>query len=134
MDKIEIIEKSKDESTYRILSLVFGIAILILGLKDLSLIKIVLGLLLIFYFTYHKKIYITKSGIMYIYKGFLLNRTEVINFKDIEEITFINKNNTCIMFLIKEPMARKVMVDYDKMDQAINFIKNNTKIPIELNQ
>ena len=133
MDRIEIIQKSKDESIYKKLSLFFGLVLLAVGLKDMEVMKMGLGLLFIFYFTYSKNIYLTKEGVIYTYKGFLFNRQEEVKFNDIEGITLINKMGQCTLFLIKEPMARKVVVDYEKTDEIIAFIKENTNIPLEVN-
>lgn len=130
MGKIEISEKIKDEFWYKILSLIFGISLLFIGIKDRGVLKLVLGVLLIFYYTYHKSIYLSESGLIYTYKGFLFKRSERIDFQDIEEITIVKQRNNSIIFFIKEPMAKKIVVNNEKIEEIIKFIKRKAGIPI----
>lgn len=130
MDSIKINEKAKDESIYKLLSLIFGTSLIFIGFKDLDFFKIIIGFLLVFYFTYSKHIYLSDSGVVYKYSAFLFKREECLFYKDIDEITVVKQKNNSSIFLIKEPMAKKIVIDNKKLDEIVGFIKSKTNVLI----
>lgn len=128
MNLLKINEKTKNESTYKILSLIFGISFLFMGVKDMEFTKVALGLLLTFYFTYSKNIYLTTKGVIYRYNAFLLKREEYLYFKDVNEITVVSQKTNSSIFFIKDSIAKKIVINNNKLDEIIKFIKNTTTI------
>lgn len=130
MNLIEVSEKTKNESTYRILSLIFGISFIFIGFKDMNFSKIIIGFLLTFYFTYSKHIYLCEHGVIYKYNAFLLKREECLYFKNIDDITIVKERNNSSLFFIKDTMAKKVIINNKKLDEIVEFIKSKTNILI----
>lgn len=129
-EKLSINYKSKDEKMFKTLSLLFGIITIVAGVFDKGILKILLGLLLVFYYSYEKEVYLSKEGIVFTYKGFYLNRKEHYHFKDIDDITILNQRKNCILFIIQEPMAKKVDIDREVLDEAVKYIESVSKIKI----
>nr|WP_315023992.1 hypothetical protein [uncultured Aminipila sp.] len=128
MKLLKINEKTKNESSYKILSLILGISFLLMGFNDMELAKIAIGLLLAFYFTYSKHIYLSDKGVIYKYNAFLLNKEEYLYFKDVEEITVISQGTKSSIFFIKDPIAKKIVINNNKLDEITKFIKSTTNI------
>ena len=131
METIKLSKAPKDESMYKILSAIFGLSLFVIGIKDKEIFKILIGILLLFYTTYKKHIYLYEKGVVYTYEGFLFKRKEEIDFAEIDEITIVKQNNHCIVFFIREPMAKKLIITNDKLDSIVNFIRSSTNINIK---
>ncbi len=99
-----------------------------MGFNDMELAKIAIGLLLAFYFTYSKHIYLSDKGVIYKYNAFLLNKEEYLYFKDVEEITVISQGTKSSIFFIKDPIAKKIVINNNKLDEITKFIKSTTNI------
>lgn len=130
LEEIILTCKTKNEKTYKILSLFFGIMLVFSGLIEIKIINIFIGALLIYYFTYNKNIFLSEEGVVYQYKSFLLNKNELLPFSDIDEITVIAKGKNSIIYFISGPIAKKMVVDSEIIEEAIDFIKGKTKIQI----
>ncbi|WP_353093681.1 hypothetical protein [Tissierella praeacuta] len=132
MEEIKINEKSKDESLYKGLSLIFGLLLVFIGIKDKQSLKLAVGILLLFYSTYHKNIYLSDNGIVYTYRGFLFSRKECLEFNDMDEITIVKQKHNSTIFFIKEPMVKKLVINDEKIDKIIEFINKKSKISINI--
>lgn len=124
---IKISRKIENEHIYKVISLIIGCLLIIIGFKDRYLLKFFLGVLLIFFYTYNSDAYLTEKGLVYIYKGFLLNRRESLEFNNMNEIVIMKQKKNSVIFFVKEPMAKKVIIDNGKFNEIIEFINNNSK-------
>lgn len=132
MEKLNIREKNENESLFKIISLIIGLVFVFFGFKDKRLLQIILGVLFLFYSTYCRDTYLSKEGLVNTYKGFMFKRDECINFREIDEIVILKQRNVTIMFLIKEPMAKKVNINSEKLNELIRFIKDNTTVSVTI--
>lgn len=130
MQDLKISEVSKKENEYKALSLIFGIVLFGIGALNMKINYIIIGILLMFYFTYCKTIYLTNTGIEYRYKGLLFNRKECLNFNGIDEITIVKGKTETSIFIIREPMAKKLVVINDRINEVIKHLKDNSSVPI----
>lgn len=130
MEKILISKKFKDEKMFKILSLIFGLSFILLGIKDKEIIKLLLGILLAILSIYNKEVYVSEEGIVYTYKVLRFKRFEYIDFKDLDEITIVKQKGNCIAFFVKEPMAKKLVLNEEKLDEMVEFIKAKSKVPL----
>lgn len=130
MQDLKISEVSKKENAYKALSLIFGIVLFGIGVLNMKINYIIIGILLMFYFTYYKTIYLTNTGIEYRYKGLLFNRKECLNFSGVDEITIVKGKTETSIFIIREPMAKKVVVINDRINEIIKHLKDNSSVPI----
>ena len=130
MQEFKISEVTKQESIYKTLGLVFGIIITVIGFINLKFNYIIIGILLLFYFTYSKTIFLTNIGVEYRYKGFLFKKAECLDYGSIDEITIVKGRTESSIFFIREPMAKKVVVINDRINEIVKHIKDNTKVPV----
>ena len=81
-----------------------GLILLIMGIKDKDIAKLVLGILCIFYYTYKKTIYLTDEGVLFTYKGFLFNKKDLIDKKHIQEVLVVKQELglACILLLSQQ--------------------------------
>ncbi|NLK43680.1 MAG: hypothetical protein GX300_04720 [Tissierellia bacterium] len=130
MEKIDISQRVKDESLYKNASLVLGLILIFLGIKDLDYLKLGLGILFIFYFTYKKKVYLTDEGVLFTYRGLLYNREELIDKKNIQEVLVVKQGLRSTLYFVMEPTAKKVVVETEKLDEIIEFLKKRLRLYI----
>lgn len=131
MDKFKISGKRKNEDLFRLLSVVFGLAIIYIFIKDREISKLLLGLLLLFFSTYKKDIYISQEGLTYTYRALLFKRIEELKFKDVEDITVLSRGGNCTIFFIKGPLAKKLDINEDQLEYVLDFIEKGTDISVE---
>lgn len=131
MEKMKVSNKIKNENLYKKLSLFFGLSLLFISIKDKNIFKTLVGLLLLFYTTYEKDIYISKEGLTYSYNSFLFKREDSIKFEDTEDITVVRGKENCTIFFIKDPMAKKLVIDSDKLENVLEFIKKGSNISVK---
>lgn len=132
MEKLDISPKIKDEAMYKKISLALGVAFLILGIKDRDIAKLIFGALFVFYYTYEKCIYLTDEGVLFTYKGLLFNKKELIDKNHIHEVLIVKHGVKSILYFVVEPTARKIIVDTEKLDDIISFIKNRLKVYVSI--
>ena len=132
MEKIDISQRVKDESLYKNASLVLGLILIFLGIKDLDYLKLGLGILFIFYFTYKKKVYLTDEGVLFTYRGLLYNREELIDKKNIQEVLVVKQGLRSTLYFVMEPTAKKVVVETEKLDEIIEFLKKRLRLYIAI--
>jgi len=132
MEKIDLSPKVKDEALYKKFSLVLGLILLIMGIKDKDIAKLVLGILCIFYYTYKKTIYLTDEGVLFTYKGFLFNKKDLIDKKHIQEVLVVKQGVRTSMYFVIEPTAKKIVVDTERLDEIIEFLKQRFKVYISI--
>lgn len=130
MEKIIISKKLKEEKMFKILSLIFGLSLIVISVKDKEIIKLLLGILLIFLSIYKREVYLSEQGVVYTYEALRFKRNEYIAFKDLDEITIVKQRGNCIAFFVKEPMAKKLVLNEEKLDEMIEFIKSKSKVPL----
>lgn len=131
MEKVKVSDKIRNEDLYKKLSLFFGLSLLYISFKDKNMFKTFVGLLLLFYTTYEKNIYISEQGLTYSYNSLLFKREEHIKFEDTEDITVVKGNKNCTIFFIKDPMARKLVINPDKLESVLKLIKKGSKIKVK---
>ncbi len=130
MHDLKISEVSKKENTYKVLSLIFGIILFSVGFLNMKFNYIIIGTLLMFYFTYSKTIYLTNMGIEFRYKGFLFKRKECLNYSSIDEITIVKGKTESNIFIIKEPIAKKIVIINDRINEFVKHLEDNSIVPI----
>ena len=131
MKKVKVSNKTRNENLYKKLSLFFGLSLLYISFKDNNIFKTFVGLLLLFYTTYEKNIYISEEGLTYSYNSLLFKREEHIKFQDTEDITIVKGKKNYTLFFIKYPIARKLIIDSDKLEIVLNLIKKGSNISIK---
>lgn len=130
MEEFKITEKMKNENLYRFLSIIFGLSLVYIFIQDRHISRLLLGLLLLFYSTYKKDVYISEEGLIYTYNALLFKRKEYLRFKDIEDITVVKQRQDCVIFFIKDPMAKKLAISEEKLDCVLDFIKRGSNISV----
>ena len=130
MEEVKITEKMKNENLYRFLSIIFGLSLVYIFIQDRHISRLLLGLLLLFYSTYKKDVYISEEGLTYTYNALLFKRKEYLRFKDIEDITVVKQREDCVVFFIKDPMAKKLAISEEKLDCVLDFIKRGSNISV----
>lgn len=132
MEKLDISPKIKDEAMYKKISLALGVAFLILGIKDRDIAKLIFGVLFVFYYTYKKTIYLTDEGVLFTYKGLLFNKEELIDKNYVHEVLIVKQGLKTALYFVVEPTAKRIIVDTEKVDDIINFIKNRLKLCVSV--
>ncbi|MBU5436757.1 hypothetical protein KQI42_01985 [Tissierella sp. MSJ-40] len=130
MEKIKINDKSKYVPLYKVLTFIFGIVFVVTGIKDLEIYKVILGLLFLFYSTYNKEIYVSNEGISYNYSGILFKQRDYFSFQDVDEITIFKHKDNCIIYFIKEPMAKKLIVQDENSEEIIKLVQSIPSVTI----
>lgn len=121
----------KNKKLYRVMIGIFGGIFLAVGIYSKDIFKIILGLLFLYFSTYKREMYLTKDGIDYIYGGIFKSHKDQFTFKGLDGITICRQKNKCIIYFIKEPMTKRLIVEKDVEEEVISYIKKIPNIAIE---
>ena len=121
----------KNKKLHRVLIATFGGIFFLAGIQSKDIFRIILGMLFLYFSTYKREIYLTKDGIDYIYGGLFKSHKEQYVFKGLDGITVCRQKNKCIIYFIKEPMTKRLIVEKDMEEEVISYIEKIPNTAIE---
>ncbi|WP_330386505.1 hypothetical protein [Natronincola ferrireducens] len=129
---IDISKTNPNNRVYKVMSVILGGILIITGIVNLSIINLLIGILLLFYSTYNKKVFLLPDGLVSTYTGFLFKQTDKYDLKSVKEVDIIIHGSKGILFFMKDEFARKVEVDNKQIDEINLFLKKHTDIKVKI--
>lgn len=119
----------ESEKKYNLLSLFFGILLILYSLYLFKLLNFLIGVLLIFYSTYSITISYNGNNIKYNYNNIIFKKQKNINLKELDYIGLVDNN---ILILVRGNIMKKISLNYDIIDLLIEELKSNSMINFKL--